>query len=153
MTTLEVWQAITDMLTESVPECIVGRCYDITSWLSDIAAEEKPRLFVQLGSIESNPTGSGGAVTTLDETHEFALILMRKVRVGTSAELDPLVPIVVKIMDTFRYRKFSINGESLVLVNSGIGTDGELFDKDILEEHGVFMAAIALTAKTRRTVE
>lgn len=153
MTTLEAWNLLTQHLAQSVPECKVFRCYDVATELTDIADDCQPRLYVQLEGVESTPIGPGSSLDTIEEVIDFTLNLVWKARTERTREYDSLLPIVSKIADALRYRKFGKQGDLLAILNPSFGTDGELFDKEILTDNGIFLTTIGIQTKSRRTVK
>lgn len=153
MTTLEVWSFLTQHLAQSIPECKVFRCYDVATELADINDDCQPRLYVQLEGVESTPIGPGSSLDTIEEVIDFTLNLVWKARTERTREYDSLLPIVSKIADALRYRKYGKQGDLLAILNPSFGTDGELFDKDVLTDNGIFITTIGLQTKSRRTVK
>lgn len=153
MTTLEAWNLLTQHLAQSVPECKVFRCYDVATELADINDDCQPRLYVQLEGVESTPIGPGSSLDTIEEVIDFTLNLVWKARTERTREYDSLLPIVRKIADALRYRKYGKQGDLLAILNPSFGTDGELFDKDVLTDNGIFLTTIGIQTKSRRTVK
>lgn len=153
MTTLEAWNLLTQHLAQSVPECKVFRCYDVATELTDIADDCQPRLYVQLEGVESTPIGPGPSLDTMEDAADFTLNLIWKARTSRPIEYDSLIPLVHKIANALRYRKFGKTGDLLAILNPSFGTDGELFDKDVLTDNGIFITTIGLQTKSRRTVK
>lgn len=152
MTILEVWDILTKQLSNAIPEVKVYRCYDVLTQLSDIAADNQPRLYVQLEGVESTPIGPGQSRDTMEDICDFTLNLIWKARSTRITEYDSLLPIVSKIADALRYRKLEKQNDSIAILNPSFGTEGELFDKDVLTDDGIFLSSFSIQTKSRRTI-
>ena len=152
MTTLEVWNALTQLIKTAMPDCQVIRCYDVLTRLSDVANLSQPAVYIQLEGVESTPIGSGEALKTIEDVGSYTINLVWKTRTNKNDEYDSILPIIERIAVALRYRKFPFGSEWFSILNPSFGTDGELFDKDVLTEQGVFLTTIGIQTKSRRII-
>ena len=151
-TILEVWNELTRKISEAIPECKVYRCYDVASELADIAADNTPRIYIQLEGVESTPIGGGDALKNIEDTTDFTINLIWKTQTKKVSEYDNLLPYVEKIAAALRYKKFGKPTELFSILNPSFGTNGELYDKELLTDEGCFVTTISVQTKSRRSV-
>jgi len=156
MDIIDLYSQVSALVAEEFTGCTVSRVYDVTTKLTALQADSKPRIYVQLDGVESEPPKSGASPTELEDRAEFTLHLIRKLSNPTIDDTDALVRLALSIRDKYMYRVISrtVQGNTInfKLVGTASGTGGELLDIDDLEELQIFHSTIALTAIMRRSI-
>lgn len=152
MTALEIWVDLVRLLQDGIKNCKVYRCYDVATEFASISADEKPRLYVQLDGVTEKPTGFGESRKKLELKADFSIYAIWKGRSDSTDEYDELLPLLERILSILSYWKINRSGDNYSLINPEFGTSDELFDRDVLTEHGLFLSTISITAVSQRMI-
>ena len=151
MTILELWTDLVKILQEEVKDCKVYRCYDITTELTAIQKDPRPRIYVQISSVTAAPIGSGQALRTIENKVDFTVCVVWKMRSDNISEYDAMLPLIDRVTTALTYKKYMRgSGDTYSLLNTEFGTSDELYDKDILTENGIFLTSITVSTNSRK---
>lgn len=148
MTPTQTWVAITELITNLYPDCIVKRVYAPSDELENIAFNEQPNIWVTLNSIQIGPVNT--MATYIEDSYEFRITLIWKVKDANMIELDRRLDMTQAMITQFRNCSVDVGDSSLFFKIPTIET---VYDNDLLISTGCYVSTLILPVIVYRTVK
>lgn len=156
--TCDVWQIVTNILAETLPECDVVRTYDTLQHLEELKGRNRPLVSVGLDGRDSEIVHR----SQVQETFHFAAVIQKYLEAqgeeAKRSEMDAVLPLVTRIQDRFCQQTWEGSGpfhtgQTLKLkLISGESASGEFYDIGYYVTSELFIGVCSINVKMFRNL-
>lgn len=147
---LEVWERVTELVQEALPEASVMRCYDELKTFTEVAESTRLLVTVELVTMQQTPITNRSIL----DSYDFRVLLRKALHSTDSealkAEMDDCLPLVRRLGNAFMHRSVTRNGLTLKLIDADRLTNS-MFDLEDFASREWFTVNFNLHVETTRS--